>query len=331
MRLLLSTLSTICLVISHVYADDNLSSDSPDNLGGQVIGRWQGTIEGGLRVQPVSWHFEKTDSGKLRGFMGPRLAGMPKVPMDNLVITPTSIEFSIAEQHAEYRGQWVNGSIVGTWRQGMPARLTMHKKEFVFVTTPEARDALAGWWEGSVAGTLVSLSFLPKSATALSGNLSIPSRSIHNTPMVDIFSDTRGEVSFYTENRRSFSGDLKDAVLTGNYQVGAANYTTSFTNLNRVAKDHPLPITAEDKAELLGRWAGFATVVIYFMDNDNGELLGVVRASGKYAPIITLQIIDNRVEFTTDNQRSFTGILVDGQLQGTYRYPGAAATATFTR
>ena len=165
----------------YVSAEESEPGDL-DTLYQQLTGRWQGTIEGELRVQPVSWRFLVDDSGGLVGYMGPRVEGMPLVAMNNLVVTETGLSFSINKQHAEFYGHFIDGALVGTWQQGLPARLTMRKKDFIFAVSPAVSDNLVGYWEGSIVGTRVVLEFKkemkekPEQQEGLvSGSLSIPS------------------------------------------------------------------------------------------------------------------------------------------------------------
>ena len=315
-----------------IYAEEADQSENSETLFQQLPGRWQGTLEGGLRVQPVSWRFLLNSNGNLVGYMGPRVEGMPRVAMDNLVVTEAGLSFNIDDQHAEFNGHFIDGALVGTWRQGLPAKLVMRKKDFIFDVTPAVSDSLVGNWLGSIAGTRVELEFKQeKKAGFVSGNLSIPSLDIADAPMVDIYSGNDNLLAFYTDNGRSFSGNLVGYQMQGDYRANRRTYKGDFTNITQMALSQKLTVSEEIKQQLLGRWTGFSSVEFNFIDNEKGDFGGVIRASGDYAPVISIDVNDEKIEILTENERYFSGSLIDGKLQGQYRYPDATVTTTFEK
>ena len=82
-----------------------------DEIAALVVGNWEGSIAGSFGV---IWRFELSSTGTLLGFMGPAAQGIPTLPMQQLVVKDTEINFTISGQ-GDYVGSVTDAGIAGLW------------------------------------------------------------------------------------------------------------------------------------------------------------------------------------------------------------------------
>lgn len=100
-------------------AQEQIPSDS-------ILGNWDGNIViNESKSIGIIWRFEKSNEGKLIGFMGPASKGVATLPMQHLVITDTTLDFEIHSE-GSYSGQVSKKGITGIWSSKSGKQLTLN-------------------------------------------------------------------------------------------------------------------------------------------------------------------------------------------------------------
>jgi hypothetical protein len=328
--LLLLVLTTLC---------DFAGAATPDaNLIAALKGRWEGVLTGAFRSQEVSWHFDVTESGELRGYMGPSFAGMPSLRMQNLVIDGNAVSFTLDSQHAAFTGSITPDGIVGSWQQGQPLQLQMKKKDFVFPLSEKIHAALLGRWDmDNPLNAAIWLEFADAGDGRLSGTLSMPSSNLHDIPLVDIFVTEEGFAQIATDNGRRFSGRLINGVLVGEYVSGTRNYRRSFVREGQRARGFDLDLSETAWDLLAGRWnaeiIGDDVVLEFYRTEDNAMRGRLLFSEGPTRSDELLEVTVDGENFTyaTYGGRTFVGTLSEEGLAGEYRVNVRPFDMRFTR
>jgi hypothetical protein len=300
-----------------------LAADTQESLETRLPGRWQGVIAGDFRSQEVSWHFSQDPDGRLRGYMGPTLLGMPEVPMDNLSISGNTLSFSIESQHANYEGRLDNGQITGIWSQGSALPLIMKKKIFAFAV-PESRQAqLLGKWHMTQGGTDVELDFRETDTGFLVGNLSIPAIGMHDVPLAEILVTEAGLVTLATDNGRSFIGSMVAGVMFGDYQNGRSQRNGLFVREGFERGQLETLLSETEQQRLLGLWTReeMESIRIDFSQTPEGGVRGkfMIRGVRRDDPVLSIDIRGAEIVMVTEGGRHFVGNLNGNEMSGQYR------------
>ncbi len=352
-----------CIVACAIAALSFAEDATEQALYAALAGRWEGTLAGAFRSQDVSWHFEVDEAGALKGYMGPSVAGMPKVPMENLSVNANEVNFDIAKQHATFTGTISAGGIAGTWRQGTPLPLQMKKKHFVFELPDSTRAALLGGWEvqGSeteggygiaisfsgisvqrIPGAAIHLEFTETEDGKLSGTMSIPASGLNAVPLVDIYLTEEGFAQFATDNGRSFSGKLINGVLVGDFaSPDRPTRSRSFARAGRSEQGFDLDLSDAAWQRLAGRWYYEVIgddVVLEVFETEEGKRRGqLIFDEGPLGrdPLLELVVEGDSVRLTTLTGRTFSGSFSEEaggeDIVGEYRVNAYPFRVTFTR
>jgi hypothetical protein len=350
----------VCVLACAYSALSVAAEENPNaRLYSALKGRWEGTLAGDFRSQEVSWHFEVDDTGALKGFMGPSLAGMPRTPMENLSVSATTLSFDIAGQHASFASSITPDGISGTWQQGSALPLQMKKRNFVFELSDFARSSLLGSWDLAdreagggvginisfggikivpVPGAAIHFEFKETEDGGLSGTLSIPGSDLQDVPLVDIYVTDEGFAQFATDNGRSFSGKLINGVLVGDFAtVGRRTATRSFVRASRRESGFYLDVSDAAWQRMTGRWYYEVfgdDVVLEFTTTDDNQKQGLlVFSEGPLGsdPLLELIVAGDDVRFTTLTGRTFAGTFDGADIVGEYRVNTYPRRVTFTR
>ncbi|WP_159099334.1 ankyrin repeat domain-containing protein [Aquimarina spinulae] len=110
----------LLLIFSTVTtAQEQIPSDS-------ILGNWDGNIViNENKSIGIIWRFEKSDQGKLIGFMGPASKGVATLPMQHIVVTDTTLDFEIHSE-GSYSGQISEKGITGIWSSKSGKQLTLN-------------------------------------------------------------------------------------------------------------------------------------------------------------------------------------------------------------
>lgn len=104
--------SVITLFIIH-----NVYSQEP-SIKNTIVGDWEGNITiNDSKTVGILWRFEVTDKGEIKGFMGPASKGVATLPMQDITISDSNLNFSI---HSEgtFSGVISKKTITGHWTSG---------------------------------------------------------------------------------------------------------------------------------------------------------------------------------------------------------------------
>lgn len=338
-KLLQSYLLQLCLcVVACAYTALTLGAEHDDAaLKAALKGRWEGTLTGPFRSQELSWHFELEADGGLKGYVGPSSAGMPRMPMDALVLAGGQLSFELPSQHAAFAGTVSAEGIAGNWLQDGALALRMRRKHFEFPLSDSLRAALLGNWELLEHRAPILLEFRQGEGRGLAGFLSMPAENLHEVPLVDIFVTEEGHAQFATDEGRKFSGRLVNGVLQGEYVANERRYRRNFVRAGEQEREYDLALSDAELQRMAGRWHGEVrrddTVLEITTTADKGTRGVLVFDEGplRSDPLLELQVEGDKVSFTSFNGRTFTGNFTEEGIAGEYRVNGRQYGVMFTR
>lgn len=114
---------TLLIFSTATLAQEQITSDK---IVTSIIGNWDGNIViNENKSVGIIWRFERSDQGKLIGFMGPASKGVATLPMQNIVVTDTALDFVIHSE-GSYSGQISEKEITGTWSSKSGKQLTLN-------------------------------------------------------------------------------------------------------------------------------------------------------------------------------------------------------------
>ena len=92
----------MCSLITLVVINYNTSAQEltqNEKISTPIEGKWEGNLViNENKSIGIMWRLETTEEGTFIGFMGPSSKGVPTIPMQDLVITHTKLNFSIPSQ-----------------------------------------------------------------------------------------------------------------------------------------------------------------------------------------------------------------------------------------
>ncbi|WP_299436726.1 ankyrin repeat domain-containing protein [uncultured Aquimarina sp.] len=103
---------------------------SKKNNKTSILGKWEGKIiVNEERSIGILWRFEESDQGEIIGFMGPVSKGVATLPIQNIVVTDSILNF-IIHSEGSYSGKITPKGITGIWNaQGRKELvLNMHRE-----------------------------------------------------------------------------------------------------------------------------------------------------------------------------------------------------------
>ena len=117
------TLITLFILNTTVTAQEQTLND--ENIS-PIIGKWEGNlVVNETKSVGILWRFEQSDQGKLFGFMGPSSKGVATLPMQNIIVTDSTINYTIHSE-GSYSGQISESGITGTWTSGSGKQLVLY-------------------------------------------------------------------------------------------------------------------------------------------------------------------------------------------------------------
>jgi hypothetical protein len=117
------SLVTLFLFNSNMLAQD-LSLDEKANIS--IEGKWEGNlVVNETKSIGILWNFKTSNEGELTGFMGPASKGVATIPMQELIISKTTLSFSIQSQ-GSFSGLISETEINGTWSSESGKQLELY-------------------------------------------------------------------------------------------------------------------------------------------------------------------------------------------------------------
>ena len=117
------TLITLFILNATVTAQEQTLNH--ENIS-PIIGKWEGNlVVNETKSVGILWRFEQSDQGKLFGFMGPSSKGVATLPMQNIIVTDSTINYTIHSE-GSYSGQISESGITGTWTSGSGKQLVLY-------------------------------------------------------------------------------------------------------------------------------------------------------------------------------------------------------------
>ncbi|NAS30729.1 hypothetical protein GTQ40_07080 [Flavobacteriaceae bacterium R38] len=91
-----------------------------------IIGKWEGNIViNENKILGILWRFEQSDERKLIGFMGPTSKGIATLPMQDLKVTDSTLNFKIHSE-GSYAGKISTTKITGVWTASSGKQLVLN-------------------------------------------------------------------------------------------------------------------------------------------------------------------------------------------------------------
>lgn len=91
-----------------------------------IIGNWEGNIVvNEHKTVGILWRFELSDTGKLKGYMGPASKGVATLPMQDIVFSESTLKF-IIHSEGNYSGTISDKKIIGNWHSASGKTLPLH-------------------------------------------------------------------------------------------------------------------------------------------------------------------------------------------------------------
>ncbi len=117
------SLITLFVLNTSIVAQEQTINDK--NLS-PIIGKWEGNlVVNENKSVGIIWRFETSVQGKLIGFMGPASKGVATLPMQNIVVTDSTISYAIHSE-GSYSGQISVSGITGIWSSGSGKQLVLY-------------------------------------------------------------------------------------------------------------------------------------------------------------------------------------------------------------
>jgi len=125
-QLLIFICSVITLFILNATITVQEQTLNDENIN-PIIGKWEGNlVVNKSKSIGILWRFKKSDQGKLVGFMGPASKGVATLPIQNIVVTDSTISYTI-DSEGSYSGKISVSGITGTWNSGRGKQLVLYK------------------------------------------------------------------------------------------------------------------------------------------------------------------------------------------------------------
>jgi len=91
-----------------------------------ILGKWEGNlVVSKSKSIGILWRFETSDQNKLIGFMGPASKGVATLPMQNIVVTDSTINYTIHSE-GSFSGKISTSGITGLWDSGSEKQLELY-------------------------------------------------------------------------------------------------------------------------------------------------------------------------------------------------------------
>lgn len=142
-------LNFVCCLITFFVLSNTISAQeqalSQKSIR-SILGKWEGNlVVNENKSVGILWNFEKSDQGKLIGFMGPASKGVATIPMKDIVISDSTISYSIHSE-GSYKGQISVSGVNGTWSS------TSGKQVVLYMARELTTEQLNKRYESAVGG-----------------------------------------------------------------------------------------------------------------------------------------------------------------------------------
>lgn len=121
-------ISTLFLMVTLFIINSTQSYAQEQSLThtDSIIGNWEGNIiVNEDRSVGILWRFEVSDTGTFTGYMGPASKGVATIPMQDIVISDSTLSFTIHSE-GSYSGAISGTKITGNWTSGSGKVLPLH-------------------------------------------------------------------------------------------------------------------------------------------------------------------------------------------------------------
>ena len=127
---MLQTVKYICVIAALLIFKSTSLAQEQTQLSKisqvKIEGKWDGNLVVSKdKTIGILWRFEKSDHGKLVGFMGPASKGIATIPMQDLIYSSDSLQFKIQSQGL-FVGKIKSKEIKGIWHSISGKKLTLY-------------------------------------------------------------------------------------------------------------------------------------------------------------------------------------------------------------
>ena len=222
---------TLPLVLSP-YQKPVLSKAAMDTL----TGAWHGPVQiPGVSLTFVA-KFTRDAKGELTGSLAVPEQGGQELPMSDIQFADNKLDFKIPRVGGEYKGDFANGAITGTWTQpGAPAPAAVIFKKgdvakpvFPLKLSAESFAAVAGKWSGKLQGPgggaiTIVMRFEVNSGGQYVGFVDSPDQGAKGLPIAEADLTAGKLTTKMNTPPAQFEGMLSGKTLTGKWSQPTPN------------------------------------------------------------------------------------------------------------
>lgn len=311
-----------------------------DETIASITGRWQGALEVPGTTLTIVMQFEKTESGKIRGFMSSPDQGPQEFPMEDMRVTASEISFSVTQIRGNFKATFSGNEMDGEWSQGRALPLKMVKgdvdpRQYALELSAAAKSLLMGPWHGSIStpvGEVAAVFRFVQEQDYVRGFFDSPDRGAFDIPIKEA-SLENNNITIVVANGSTFTGSANGEVLEGEYsqQGQKLPITLSKGQLPVLALDIP----PESASTILGNWTGKLptprgeiTVGFRFEKTSDGKIIGFLDSpdQGMKGARITFATLEEN-ELTVQStllRMEYNGDVGTNEISGSFSQNGLA-------
>ena len=317
------------------YVKPELTRADMDKLQGE----WNGKLKIPVGELTIVFRFETTESGEFKGFLDSPDQGANGIPISDIELDKGDLKFKIPRIIGEYQAVLDGDEMTGTFTQGQPLPLNMHKGKYQapdsrLSLTKEAMDQLRGEWHGELDTPVGSMTVVYRFESDSAGEFIAfrinPDQGGASIPVIEA-SLTDGDLSIKTAGPGGvFKGKLAGDEITGTMQGPLGALPLTLVSGQYVAPSYPLDLSREEMDQIQGKWQGKLktpqrdmTLIFRFEAKGEGEYYGFVDSPDQGASglkITEASFADGELLLKTKFPRAqFKGKLSGDKLDGQWK------------
>lgn len=314
------------------YVKPVLSSADMELLRGE----WNGKLKLPVGELTIVFRFEGQAAGEFKGFLDSPDQGAKDIPISDIELSDADVTFKIPRIKGEYQAKVAGEEMTGTFRQGTPLPLNMHKGKYQppeskLSLSREAMEELRGEWHGELDTPVGPLTVVYLFETDAAGDNHAfrlnPDQGNNRIPVTEA-SLVDGNLTLKTAGPGgAFTGKLAGAEIRGNISGPLGAVPLTLKKGSYTPPVYALALSKHDMALLQGKWQGKLktpqrelTLVFRFEQSDDGKYYGFVDSPDQGAnglKIMEANLKDGELSLKVRFPRAaFTGKLSGNELSG---------------
>lgn len=255
-------------------------------------GEWNGKLKIPVGELTIVFRFETSASGEFTGFLDSPDQGAKDLPVTDIELDGGNLKFKIPRVMGDYQAKLAGEEMTGTFTQGQPLPLNMHKGKYQPPDTKlslskEAMDQLKGEWHGDLDTPAGAMTVVYRFETDAAGNNIAfrinPDQGNTSVPIIEAALED-GKLTLKTSGPGGqFNGKLSGNQINGEMKGPLGALPLTLKKGKYIAPTYPLELSQEAMDQIRGKWQGKLkapqrdmTLVFRFEANDKGEYYGYV-------------------------------------------------------